>query len=191
MLKVRIPEIGMFQYFLIIRDGRLDAIDHHVVQRAAAAFHDAIPGERPDGELGAHRIEIRRNLIAAVHGGIDPHARAARRIVSGDFAEARQKTVLRIFGIDAELHCVAAKPDVFLLVLQLEAVGDANLLLHDVDAGDGLRHGVLDLDAGIHFHEIKIRRPDQAGTRRCRHFHSPRHGRLDSQFADIFALLPA
>ncbi len=34
--------------------------------------------------------------------------------------------------------------------------GDADLFLHDVDAGDGLGDGMLDLQAGVHFHEIEL-----------------------------------
>ena len=35
------------------------------------------------------------------------------------------------------------------------AGGDADLFLHQVAAVDFLRHAMLDLDAGVHFHEIK------------------------------------
>ena len=39
---------------------------------------------------------------------------------------------------------------------QLLAGGDANLLLHDVDAGDHFGDRVLDLHAGVHFDEVEL-----------------------------------
>ena len=67
-----------------------------------------------------------------------------------------RKFVLRIFGIDAELHRETAHGDLVLLETQRQPGGDADLLLDDVDPGDALGDGVLDLDAGIHLHEIEL-----------------------------------
>ena len=39
---------------------------------------------------------------------------------------------------------------------QLLAGGDADLLLHEVDAGDHLGHRVLDLDARVHLDEVEL-----------------------------------
>src|SRR3989338_1194428 len=187
-VEVRIPEVGVLQYFLIIRDGRLDTINHHIAECPAAAFDDSLPGERPDGKLGAHRIEIGRDLIVAVHGRIDAHTGSARRIVAGDLAEARQEAILRVFRVDTELHGEAAKPDILLLVLQFMAVGDANLFLHNVDAGNGFRHGVFDLDAGVHFHEIEIVILVEKEFDGARVFIAHGTGGLDAQVADVCAL---
>ena len=45
---------------------------------------------------------------------------------------------------------------VFLLVLQRQPGGDAQLFLHDVDAGNQLGYGVFHLHAGVHFDEEKL-----------------------------------
>ena len=37
-----------------------------------------------------------------------------------------------------------------------QAGGHANLFAHDIDTGDGLRYGMLDLQAGVHFDEKKL-----------------------------------
>src|SRR5690606_26104514 len=63
---------------------------------------------------------------------------------------------LRVLGVDAALDGVPADLDVLLPVAQRIAVGDAQLLLHDVDAGDHLGHRVLHLDAGVHFDEVEL-----------------------------------
>src|SRR5437868_7507860 len=39
---------------------------------------------------------------------------------------------------------------------QVAAGGDANLLQHEVDVGDTLGDGMLDLDAGVHLDEIEL-----------------------------------
>src|SRR3989338_5301723 len=187
-VEVRIPEVRVLQDFLVIRHGCLDAIDHHVAKRPATAFDNTLPSERPNGELGAHGVKIRRNFIVAVHGCIDTHAGAARRVVTGDLAKTRQETVLGVFRIDAELHGVAAEPDIFLFVLQLKAVGDANLLLYDVDARNGFRYGVFNLYAGVHFHEIEIIVLVEQEFDGTRIFIANGTASLNAQIADVFAL---
>ena len=46
--------------------------------------------------------------------------------------------------------------DVLLSIRQHRAGRDQDLVAHDIDSGDALRHRMLDLNASIHFHEIKL-----------------------------------
>ena len=46
--------------------------------------------------------------------------------------------------------------DVLLLEAQFFAGSDADLLLHDVDAGDHFGDRMLDLHAGVHFDEVEL-----------------------------------
>ena len=46
--------------------------------------------------------------------------------------------------------------NVFLLQAQLLMIRYTDLILHDVDAADLLRDRMLDLNAGVHLHEIVI-----------------------------------
>ena len=64
--------------------------------------------------------------------------------------------VYGILGVDPAFDRVAAPHDVALPEAQLLAGGDADLLLHDVDAGDHLGHRVLDLDARVHLDEEEL-----------------------------------
>ena len=65
---------------------------------------------------------------------------------------------------------MAARHDVGLPERQWLGTGDAQLLLHQVDAGDHFRDRVLDLDARVHLEEIEMLRVlvddelDRAGT---------------------------
>ena len=71
-----------------------------------------------------------------------------------DAAGRRLEIARRIFRVDATLDHVSAQLD-RRLHGKLVAARDANLLLHQIHSGEHLRHRVLDLDAGIHFHEVE------------------------------------
>ena len=62
----------------------------------------------------------------------------------------------RVLGVDAALDGVAGEGDVLLLERERRAGGDADLLEHEVDAGDRLGHRMLDLQAGVHLDEIEL-----------------------------------
>ena len=64
-----------------------------------------------------------------------------------------------VYGSSALIRHSIAWPrahDVALAEAQLLAGGDADLLLHDVDAGDHLGDRVLDLDARVHLDEEEL-----------------------------------
>src|SRR5690606_22188665 len=73
-----------------------------------------------------------------------------------DLAGVGAEVVGGVLGGDAALHGVAADRDVLLVDAEVGeglAARDAQLALHQVDAGDLLGHGVLDLDARVHLDE--------------------------------------
>src|SRR6267143_1778056 len=57
---------------------------------------------------------------------------------------------LGVLRVDPALHGVAFEPHGVLAVTERLAAGDPDLLAHQVDAGEELGHGVLDLDSRIH-----------------------------------------
>jgi len=61
----------------------------------------------------------------------------------------------RVFRIDPAFDRVAAQLDVLLLDADRFASGDAQLFSDQVNARDHFGDGMFDLDAGVHFHEIK------------------------------------
>src|SRR5436190_2552891 len=71
-------------------------------------------------------------------------------------AAGRWREGRRIFGINAAFDGMAGKDNVALLILELGTGGDANLLLHQIEAGQHLGHRMLDLQAGIHLNEIEF-----------------------------------
>ena len=61
---------------------------------------------------------------------------------------------MRRLGVDPTLDRVPAEDDLVLRDRQRLAGRDANLLAHDVDAGDGLGDRVLDLHSRVHLEEV-------------------------------------
>ena len=64
--------------------------------------------------------------------------------------------VYGILGVDPAFDRVAAAHDVALPERELLPGRDADLLLHDVDAGDQLGHRMLDLHARVHLDEEEL-----------------------------------
>src|SRR5512133_3776217 len=143
------------QQFLVQRDIGLYALHRHLRQRDAHAAQGLI-ARRPVGDdLADQGIIMRRHEIAVIDVRIDANARSARRMIGGDAARRRRKFE-RILGVDAALYGMPAQHHVALAQAQLLAGGDADLLLHQVQAGDHLGDRVFHLDARIHFDEIEL-----------------------------------
>ena len=92
-----------------------------------------------------------------------------------------------MLGVDAAFDRVAEKTDVLLLQRQRRAGGDADLLADEIDAGDHLGHGMLDLNARVHLDEIEaavlVEEFDRAGAGILQFAH-----RLGADLADLAAL---
>ena len=94
--------------------------------------------------------------------GVEADAHAAGRAVVGDAAIVGQEVVRRVFGRHAALHGKAGGADGLLAgqadlrVGQRHALGDENLRLDEVDAGDFLGHRVLDLNPRIDLDEVEL-----------------------------------
>ena len=87
-----------------------------------------------------------------------------------------------ILGVDPALDGVPAQPPPVALEAERLAGGDPDLLLHQVEAGHHLGHRVLDLDPGVHLHEVEAavgveQELDRAGAV-VADVRGQRHGRL-------------
>src|SRR6185437_15369285 len=107
-------------------------------------------------ELGNERVIIGWHDTLSVLGGIDPNSVAAGDAEGGNLA-SRRRELHRMLRIDAALDGMA--PDGALRRknrIQPLAVGDAQLRLDHVDAGDHFRYRVFDLNARIHLDEVDL-----------------------------------
>ena len=118
---------------------------------------------RPCRHLFEQRIVVAGDHRAGIGGAaVEPDAEAGGAAIGGDAAVVRDEVLLGILGRDAALQRVAVEPD---LRLRRHARGrradrlafeDVDLRLDDVDAGDLLGDGVLDLDARIDLDEVEL-----------------------------------
>ena len=134
------------------RDDSGQALDDEFVQRAPRAGQRLLAGGAGDDQLGQHRVELAADHRAGLHAGVQPHAGAGRDVVAGDGSGGGQEPAAGVLAIDAELDRVPARGRV-LGDGQRLAVGDLELLQHQVDAGGLLGDGVLDLQAGVDLEE--------------------------------------
>ena len=68
-------------------------------------------------------------------------------------ADAGQEALGRVLGIEARFHRPAVDRQFVLLSQERLAGGDAQLPFDQVLSGDLFGHRMLDLEAGVHFHE--------------------------------------
>jgi hypothetical protein len=130
---------------------------------AQAAVHDArrlLQREPPGAHLHEQRIVVRRDHRAGEGAArVEADARAARRAVGLERAGVGREAVLRVLGGHPALDGVAADLDRLLVgeadLGQRRALRDPDLGLHQVPAGDHLRHRVLHLNAWVHLDEVE------------------------------------
>ena len=89
--------------------------------------------------------------------GIDPDAFSTGSIPEIDGAGAWGEIVIRILGIDPALDGVTARLGIEDVLGHWHSGSNADLLFDELTAHDFLRHRMLHLNPGVHFHEVEIR----------------------------------
>ena len=142
------------------RDGRLNEIvftlEHEFVQRAPHDSNRVAACAPVNNQLCNQRIVIRLNRQARRHSAVETNARSRRLVQEFNLAGRRHKFSVGVFGVYAALNRVAGERDIFLREVQRLARRNFNLRANQVNAGDCLGYAVLDLNARINFHEVKI-----------------------------------
>ncbi len=144
--------------------GLVEQVDHEALVRGAALDEDGRlphratqPGQclvtraAVGDDLGDHRVEVGRDLVALAHAGVDPDARASGQVEQRDAARGGREVAVGILGVEPRLNRVP--PLGGLRAGQLPARGHVQLGLDEVHAGGGLGDRVLDLQAGVHLEE--------------------------------------
>ena len=145
---------------------RGDAPHPELRQRTLGPAHRIEERATPTGDLDQQRVEVGRDLRPRETApSVEPDAGAARLTVGDDAAGVGSEVVGRILGGDTALQREAAGRERALIdaeVGQVLASRDPELGLDEVDVGDFLGDGVLDLDAGVHLDEdVPSRRVDE------------------------------
>ncbi len=135
---------------------RAHTADPELRQRPAGPPGGLLEGGAPGRHLDQQRVEVRGDLRTLVGRPVQSNSRAARGLVSGDLPDVRAEAVRRVLGGHPALHRGPADRDRFLGEAQVgqgRTGGDPQLGRDQIDTGDLLGHGVLDLDARVHLHE--------------------------------------
>ncbi len=137
-----------------------DAVDDEGVERVGLRLDRADPIAGVGHQLGDHRIVMHRDFAALVDAGVVAHrdpldVSLGRRAVFDQPPGRRQEAARRVLGVDAALDRPALELHVGLGQAQRLATGAADHLLDEVDAGDELGHGMLDLKPRVHLQEVE------------------------------------
>ena len=129
------------------------ALDDVLAECAEHPAAGALAVGVPDDQLGDQRVVDADDLRPLGHARVDAHAGPGGLAVRADRAGGGQEALARVLGVDPALDRVAGEAHVLLAERERLAGGDQHLLAHEVEAGHGNGHRVLDLDAGVHFEE--------------------------------------
>ena len=149
-------------------------------------------------DLGQQRVERRAGAVARIAETVRAHTGAVGSLVRRERTSGRPHGAVLADGlqVDAGLDREAPRRGdlggVETQIMEGRAAGQANLGLHEIDARDLLRDGVLDLQAGVGFdeHERLIRTGlvDEKLERaevRVAFILGESHGRADDAVADL------
>ena len=134
------------------RQGGGEPVDLEFGQGAGGALQRLLAGGAGDDELGQQRVQGGADHRARLRRRSRPGRPARRAGAAGDGAGRGQETAAGVLAVDPEFDGVAADGAGSSIAQRL-AVGDAEHLAHQVDAGDLLGDRVLDLQPGVDLEE--------------------------------------
>ncbi len=148
-------EISVTQHSQMKRYGGLDTFDNGQLQGAFHPLNGLIAISAVNDDLCDERIVVRKNLTVGMSRRIDSHAGASGQMEGIDFSRRRHESI-GVFSIDSTFDTRTIKGDILLGEANRLAAGNLNLLLHQIDPRHHFRHWMLDLDPGVHFHEVEV-----------------------------------
>eukprot|EP00050_Salpingoeca_kvevrii_P020708 m.101869 g.101869 ORF g.101869 m.101869 type:complete len:422 (-) comp8978_c2_seq1:355-1620(-) len=138
----------------------VDAADDVRVEGALHLLDGVLAVLAVGDELADHGIVVHADLAALDDASVDADAGEAgigRRGLNVSLkAAGGGEEEVGILGVDAGLNGPAVDANVVLGDGEGLALGNADHLLDNVDAGDALGDGVLDLEAGVHLQKVKV-----------------------------------
>src|SRR3989337_2813873 len=152
---IAVDDIGLRDERYEEGNGGLDAIDHELSKRPLEPHQTLVAGAGMHDELANQTVIIGGNGVARVGAGIDPDAEASRRVKMRDGPRRRPEGV-RVLRVDAAFDGMAVEADVLLAERKRRTRRNPDLLDDEVEPGDHLRDGVLDLEPGIHLDEVEL-----------------------------------
>ncbi len=122
-----------------------------LVEGAARAFERILARRTGDDELGEQRVEGAADDIAGGDATVDANPRTTGEAQRVHRTGCRHEVQAGIFAVDAELERVTFGNGV--VIVEGPTLGETELLAHEIDAGDLLGDGMLDLQPGVDLEE--------------------------------------
>ena len=130
-----------------------DAFDHRLSQGSSGSGDGLFPAGAGDDDLGEHRVEQGGDDVALGDSGLDADPGAGRPAQAGDGTGGGGQTSGGILTGDAQLEAVTAG---LVDLSEVTALGDAQLDLDQIGAGNLLSDAVLHLKTGVDLQEPDI-----------------------------------
>ncbi len=146
-------EARVLQQRAVESEQRRGPFDAELGKRAKHPRDRALAVDVVNDQLGDHRVVEVADLVTRLDAGVDPNPRAGRLAIRGDPSWCRKEPTRDVLRIDPALDGVPSEGDVGLRDRERLTGRDENLLSDQVEPGDELGDGVLDLDPGVHLHE--------------------------------------
>src|ERR1051326_844234 len=148
-------ELGVEREPRVKRQVVVRALEHELAERPHEPPARLLAVRTPHDQLGEQRVVEHRHVVAPVDARVVPHARALREAHALDRPHTRHEVVRRVLGNDARLHRPAARLRGRVAERPVAALGDAQLLGDQVEAGHHLGDRVLHLEPRVHLEEVK------------------------------------
>src|SRR6266851_967338 len=148
-------DIGIEGERCVERQGGRDADDLEAAQRRAKSCKAIGSVRAMHNQFAEQRVVERGHLIAVEQQRVEAYAVAGRCLEFFDDAGPWHEIPIRILRIDAAFDRVTPDRDLVLANRKRQAAGDPQHLLDEVEAGDHLGNGMLDLDPRVDFDEVE------------------------------------
>ena len=119
--------------------------------------------------LREHRVVVRGHHVTGDEPRVDPNTVGGLDVEDPQGARVGQVAVGGILGVQTDLDRVARGCDLLLGGGQCLALGDADLPLDEIPAGDRFGDGMFDLQAGVHLQEEELVTRDHELHSPCAH----------------------
>ena len=151
------PKLGVVENAREEADVVVHANDIAGPQRADQAVDGLRAIAAMGDHLGDHRIVERGHCVALPHAGIHTNAfRVVRQTQPEQLARRREEVLTRVLGVQPHFHRMAVNGQVLLPERQRLTGCHAQLQFHEIQLRDELGHRMFNLQARIHFHEIRF-----------------------------------
>ena len=129
---------------------------HKFGQQSVECGDGRTPVGAMGNHLGNHRVIGNCDVVSGSHPGVDPHRGAHLGCLERhDMTRCGQEITLRVFSVEPCLDRVAGQGYLGLIQWQGRTIGHAQLPFDQIQVGDELGDGMLDLETRIHLHEVE------------------------------------